>query len=144
MKRCSKCKKKQVLCCFSPDSKAKDRRKYMCKSYHNEAARIRRARDKASMPHYVQKTMLKKKYGITLEEYDHMVEKQHGVCAICASPETAVGVHGHVQRLAVDHDHKTGVIRGLLCANCNQGLGRFIDNPAILAAAIRYLLEGTA
>lgn len=75
---------------------------------------------------------MKCEFGITLDDYNVMVERQRGVCAICQMPENG-------KSLAVDHDHKTGIVRGLLCANCNNGLGRFKDNINVLLAAIHYL-----
>jgi hypothetical protein len=81
-----------------------------------------------------------KKFGITVERYDEMFSEQHGVCAICKQPETDVHpATGQVQRLAVDHDHKTGVVRGLLCAKCNKGIGSFLENESYLLAAVDYL-----
>jgi hypothetical protein len=62
-------------------------------------------------------------------------EAQDGKCAICGVHEA----YAPRKRLAVDHDHRTGAIRGLLCGNCNVGLGQFKDSPELLAAAIRYL-----
>ena len=62
---------------------------------------------------------------------------QDGKCAICGVREA----YAPRKRLAVDHDHRTGAIRGLLCGNCNAGLGQFKDNPELLAAAVRYLQE---
>ena len=88
------------------------------------------------------RSMLKKNYGLTLEEYDQMFEQQQGVCAICHTRETARNQYGP-QHLSVDHDHDTGEIRGLLCDQCNKGIGCFTDSPILLAEAIRYLLEST-
>lgn len=73
-----------------------------------------------------------KMYGLTKQELDTLLA-QHDVCAICqAANWTRKGPQ-------VDHDHVTGQVRGILCSNCNQGLGRFRDDPALLRAAIRYL-----
>lgn len=73
-----------------------------------------------------------KKYGLSLIEYKAMFESQTGRCAICKSAPT-------LKRLSVDHDHKTGAVRGLLCTNCNLGLGNFKDDQEILKAASDYL-----
>jgi len=67
-----------------------------------------------------------------------MLEKQGGVCAVCKRPETARNQYG-IKRLAVDHDHETGKVRGLLCSKCNTGLGALDDNTGRLQACINYL-----
>ena len=65
-------------------------------------------------------------------------EQQNGRCAICGG--TGERVHKGVKSgLYIDHDHDTGKIRGLLCHDCNSGLGHFRDNPALLLKALRYL-----
>lgn len=75
---------------------------------------------------------LKKLYGITREEYAVMLASQGGQCAICRKTN---GAH----RLAVDHCHATGRVRGLLCHGCNHVLGKMKDDPALLRAAAAYL-----
>jgi hypothetical protein len=85
--------------------------------------------------------MLKAKFGITAEFYDALLVAQRGVCAICGKPETEVGNHGEVRPLAVDHDHKTGKVRGLLCNKCNPMLGMANDEEIILIKAAAYLRE---
>ncbi|ERR1700677_3375205 len=83
---------------------------------------------------------LKKTFGISLEQFNMMLEQQNGVCAICKQPETAKnGWNSKTRFLAVDHCHSTGKIRGLLCTQCNQGLGNFRDDAARMKAAIHYL-----
>jgi len=77
---------------------------------------------------------LKRKYGISLADYDERVAEVKGVCEICGG--TDFGKYG---RLCVDHDHETGAIRGLLCQHCNTVLGAAKDNPEILMKAILYL-----
>jgi hypothetical protein len=82
---------------------------------------------------------MRENYGITLDEYEGMLARQGGHCAIC--PSTLPGRSGR-KYLYVDHCHDTGRVRGLLCGNCNDGVGRFRDNPELLRAAIRYLDDG--
>lgn len=81
-------------------------------------------------------------YAITVEQYDEMLERQDGVCAICQAEETRT-VKGTICSLAVDHDHETGRVRGLLCQSCNAALGGFRDSPALLERAAEYLKEGS-
>lgn len=72
-------------------------------------------------------------YGISPERYDQMLAEQNGVCALC------LGVGNSGRRLSVDHCHKTGKIRGLLCNLCNMFLGGCKDDVAILREAIKYI-----
>jgi ribosomal protein L24E len=76
---------------------------------------------------------LKRNFGITQEDYDSMLSVVPG-CAICGELPVPGG-----QRLAVDHDHETNRVRGLLCHKCNKGLGLFKDNPKLLLSAVEYL-----
>ena len=81
-----------------------------------------------------------KKFGLSVEEYESMSESQGHRCRICNEPETDVHHStGSSQRLAVDHCHNTGQVRGLLCAKCNKGLGLFNDNQQLLLSAVKYL-----
>ena len=81
-----------------------------------------------------------RKFGITVDDYDRMLIEQSGVCAICKSPEV-VRHHstGEIQPLAVDHDHESGQVRGLLCTRCNKGIGLLRHNEAYLRAAADYV-----
>lgn len=77
-----------------------------------------------------------RKYGISSEDYEAIVYAQNGRCAICGEiPESGKGKRG----LHIDHDHKTGRFRALLCANCNQALGKVKENIDILWRMIIYL-----
>jgi len=83
---------------------------------------------------------LKKRFGINLQQFLEMEEKQKGVCAICGNPEEDIDSRtNRVRDLAVDHNHKTGQIRALLCRGCNQGLGNFQEDLSRLEAAVSYL-----
>lgn len=80
----------------------------------------------------------RKQYGLTTEQVASMLHAQGGKCAICT---TAIEMDNRGKRVssAVDHCHATGKVRGMLCMHCNQGLGKFYDNPDLLRAAIQYL-----
>lgn len=88
--------------------------------------------------HSARKWDIKHNYGITLEQYDNILEKQNGVCAICKCPET-YKLNEIVRRLSVDHDHETGKVRGLLCVKCNSILGMVQDSKILLSETIIYL-----
>lgn len=79
---------------------------------------------------------LKRKYGITLQDYERMLDEQGGCCAICRRPPREGAT------LHVDHEHDTERVRGLLCFTCNNALGDFEDDPAALRAALSYLARG--
>jgi hypothetical protein len=81
--------------------------------------------------------LLEKRYGITLEQYDEMVAAQGGRCAICN--KLPKGTSHTSRRLAVDHDHATGTVRGLLCSPCNTTIGMIEDSPGLLDRMRRYL-----
>lgn len=81
---------------------------------------------------------LKRNYKLSPKDYDDLLAKQNHVCAICLKPETGTNQFG-LKRLAVDHDHSTQKIRGLLCGFCNMGLGMFRDNSQSLLNAATYL-----
>ena len=110
-------------------SSSEDYKQYM-REWHRKA--------RAANPEYYLDQDLRKKYGVTYEWYQQTLSRQNNVCAICKQPETAV-IRGKVIAMPVDHDHKTGKARGLLCTKCNQGLGLFRDNKDILQVAIQYL-----
>jgi hypothetical protein len=76
--------------------------------------------------------MLREKYGLTPADYDAMVAAQHGACGICGQPETARGRGGFPGRLAVDHHHRTGAVRQLLCHRCNLVTWAMEESPGLL------------
>ena len=91
------------------------------------------------------------KRGLTPDEYDSLHATQNGRCPICTRPESVLGSHGKVKRLAVDHDsthpdaeaedrrRRKAAVRGLLCTRCNRGLGLFRHDPDGLERAAAYL-----
>lgn len=112
---------------------------------HREAMRLARQRDPEKFlargradyqkhRHRARNVQLKVKFGLTLAEYEIMRHEQGDKCAICATDKAGGRGDWHV-----DHCHETDKIRGLLCHNCNVGLGNFKDNISFLQAAIKYL-----
>ena len=97
----------------------------------------RRKKDPVKYRTYFRNRHLITKYGITQEWYDQTAEAQGGLCAICGS-DPDITTHG-ITRFAIDHCHKTGKVRGLLCNNCNVGIGLFADNPGMMRKAAGYL-----
>lgn len=95
---------------------------------YREEYRNRPERKRAMRDLYYRRT-----FGITADDVDALIEKQGGVCTICGrTPERLASWH-------VDHCHETGVVRGILCIDCNQGIGKFHEDPERLRAAADYL-----
>lgn len=112
-------------------------------TYYQRNAEVIRAKARARYQRYkatgfAREQDLRAKFGISLAEYDDMFAAQKGRCAICGKPETAKR-NGVVKRLAVDHDHNTGQIRGLLCGRCNPMIGYAQDDPEVLTLGAMYL-----
>ncbi len=83
---------------------------------------------------------IKVKFNMTPGDYKNMLNTQNNKCAVCG--ETAMSqesAHGAKGKLDIDHCHKTGQVRGLLCKRCNKGLGAFKDAPELLEAALNYI-----
>lgn len=97
----------------------------------------REAHGRCENPQTLRCRQLLQKYGITVEDYDRMLEEQGGRCAVCGRTEPG----GRSKLFFPVHDHRTGSVRGLLCQPCNSGLGLFGDNVDVLVSAIAYLLQ---
>ena len=104
----------------------------------NNYQRVREIKSKwkKNNPNKIRNEKLQYKYGITNEIYDKMFNLQNGCCKICSKSQSEFK-----KKLAVDHCHITGKIRGLLCDKCNKGLGHFDDSTEILEKAKNYLLD---
>lgn len=104
----------------------------LCREWHRTYARewARANTDKRRL------TQLKNRYGLSGSDFDAMREAQGGLCSICQGDPGPKGLY-------VDHDHKSGAVRGLLCHHCNAGLGHYGDDPDRLMAAAAYLLQFT-
>lgn len=165
MKRCPRCGETKPLDNFGKDSRAHDGKRTYCKlcsneyhknyrvsnpertkqfdfrHYHNRREKVLaynkqyRKDNKEKLKDYLKKYNQEygiKQYGITPEEYQEMLERQGGVCAVC-------GGLSNRKRLFIDHDHKTGRVRGLLCHKCNSGLGLLRDSLEIVYKLASYL-----
>lgn len=141
-KFCSKCSTDKSPDEFGVESRRPDGLCLYCKLCQNaytrnyrkthEQYRVKQGRRKNR---HKRKHTLKYLYKITPQDYEKMFANQGGCCAICCTDRPG-GRHG---QLHVDHDHVTGIVRGLLCNRCNIGLGRFGDNLAGLMQAVNYL-----
>jgi hypothetical protein len=81
-------------------------------------------------------------YGLTPKQHIELIKSCDNKCQICGNkPEDIPTLPSNHKHLCVDHDHSTGVVRGLLCHHCNTGLGQFKDNPEFLKNAVKYLIE---
>lgn len=117
----------------NPEAKARTQRA-------NPEARRDASRNWAQANPDKRRAALVRRYGITVEQYNVMYEAQAGRCAVCGGTDSG---DPRFNTLHIDHDHKTGAVRGLLCSRCNRGMGSFSDDPDRLLAAAAYLLRNT-
>lgn len=110
-------------------------RRYECRSCSSR----RTQQGRIARPEVWRNAFLRRTYNISGAEYATLFVRQRGLCAICRKPERVLNAQGEPRHLHVDHDHKTGKVRSLLCSNCNTGLGSFGDDPLLLERAIAYL-----
>jgi hypothetical protein len=123
VKRCNRCNRSKPLDAFAMQRNSPDGRRYSCKECYNKGTREQYRADPSSH----MRRFVRRKYGITLEEYQAFLARP---CAICGRPSECL-----------DHDHSTGANRAGLCQPCNQMLGNGRDNPDTLIAGAAYLLE---
>jgi hypothetical protein len=130
MKTCNKCGCRLPLSAFCHDRCIKGSGlRSICRECSNTAGRNYRTVHRSS----VRNSKLKKLYGITANDYSALLIQQKSVCAICKE-QCKTGRY-----LAVDHDHKTGKVRGLLCVRCNNAIGFLKDSITLLRNAADYL-----
>lgn len=125
MKYCPRCAEIKDVGEFGKNQANKPGLTDYCKPCHNRVMREQRIGRNGSTRNF----HLVRRYGVTEAEVDAMIERQGGRCLICR-----VGAAEHV-----DHDHRTGAVRGVLCFNCNGGLGQFKDRKDTMARAINHL-----
>ena len=153
-KKCTGCKQRLPISAFGVQKSYPDGLSYRCKNCIREYSKSRStepdviSKRRAAVAKYrsrnpdsdVNKTLLNK-YGITLDEYNELFEQQQGLCALCKKPETTRrNKKGDgPERLAVDHCHDTGLVRGLLCFKCNTAIGALGDTQEAALRAMKYL-----
>lgn len=110
------------------------------KKHHNQLTKQYYLKHKSKLLKDGFRQALKRNFNLSINDYNTMMQEQKGVCAICKRTETLKKTNGiSVRRLSVDHDHKTGKVRGLLCNRCNVILGKIEDNTILLNTMIKYL-----
>jgi hypothetical protein len=122
---CPDCETFQSLACFPLNRSGKDGYGSYCKPCHNARTRANIKKNHGNTRNY----HLKGRYGLSPEDYERILLTQDGLCAGCRK----------VPPHHVDHDHKTGRVRGLLCFNCNQALGNVRDDVYVMRGLIGYL-----
>lgn len=125
---CSCCQTTKELEYFGEDKQTKTGKRRYCLECESEKSKEQYTKHRSR----VRNAILKYRFGIELPDYNRIFESQSGVCKICGGPPQR-------RYLSVDHHHVTGKVRGLLCQNCNAGIGMFKENPVLLQAAITYL-----
>ncbi len=155
-KPCSHCKGVLPVAAFNRDTRASTGLSAKCRpcskaannawrALHPDANREWKAKNRtrlrkykreyhAAHPDQHRRRQLRAKFDLTPEQYAEMLLAQGGVCAICKGPEPREGY-----ALAVDHDHATGEVRGILCSHCNRAVGWLADQPERVRAAAVYL-----
>lgn len=168
-KICSQCKQEKSINKFYKRTLSKDGLSSSCKPCHNDidkrslrkrlkldpTLQLRKnkwardlyvknpekfkARSKNRTWEQIRNVTLKYKFGISLDVYLNMLEAQNGVCLICGNSQPQLENKKYNSLLCVDHNHKTGKIRGLLCRNCNAAIGLLKDSSILLESAYKYL-----
>ena len=147
MKRCFRCTKSKPIADFGRHKGRPDGLQAECKVCGKKRAAADRSerRKDPKYAEYMRWYFMRVNYGITREQYEQLLAEQEGKCRICAIPDSSARRPGKTVAgldpfgLCVDHDHKTGIIRGLLCNACNRGLGLFKDSTETLNRAHQYL-----
>lgn len=133
-KECRICKIYKYKEEFHKDRNSPDGICYYCKNCANSKARLWHKENKHLVKDARRNSWIKTRHGISLQEYTERLATQNYECAICGVKLSTSGYFTHL-----DHDHKTGRLRGFLCTNCNRGLGHFKDSVIFLTKACEYL-----
>ena len=138
-RRCYHCKENKFLTEFYPNKGNSSGFRYECKPCSYKLRR-KELLSKPDYKSYIRNNNMKRKFGMTIEDYNKRLILQNYSCKICRS----INTYSKHNVFHIDHNHQTGKVRGLLCNNCNLALGNFQDNIEILKAAIKYLEENNS
>jgi hypothetical protein len=138
-KVCCVCDTRKPFSDFYNYKNKNDGKSYRCKCCDNLARDKWRENNPESAYRSMRGRNLRHQYGIGITEYEELLEKQGGCCAICGATENSTAGSRKEWNFSVDHDHTTGEIRGLLCNNCNRGLGLLGDTYESVQKAAEYL-----
>lgn len=140
MKTCTVCKETKEITDYYKYAANKDGISYRCKECDDKARQQWSEKNPERAKESQRKRNLKHKYGLTIEDYDRILEDQGNSCAICHKKDYEVsGDRFSKIKFAVDHNHTTGKVRGILCNQCNRALGMFSDSEEVLRSALKYL-----
>lgn len=117
---------------------------HACRNKHTRLLIQKRRRESDEQKEYERAGKLRTKYGTTPEVRQEMFDAAGGKCEICGLELVYQSSRTGKNKACLDHDHATGAIRGILCSNCNMGIGYFKDDPERLASAISYLHKASA
>lgn len=139
MKTCTVCKQDLDYLNYHKSKATKDGYGYRCKECDKKARSKYREENEERFAEVNRRKLLKYRYGITLEDYYTLLNKQGGCCALCKTKQNGVSGKRRDWNWSVDHCHKTGKVRGLLCNQCNRGLGMLGDDVESIQKALDYL-----
>lgn len=146
-RRCTICKEVKPCAEYYSDRRTKDRCTAKCKicfrKYHNTWKNKNREKMRAHYSRmYFERGHRFARYGVTKEWYNLQLFLQDNRCAICRREETHI-TKGRLKSLAIDHNADTGKVRGLLCAECNTGIGKLRHSVEIMNSAVEYIRKHT-
>lgn len=136
--RCTDCKEDKAASEFNKNRSTKSGYQWICR----KCQKVRHLDYAARNPRQFRAGYYRRKYQMTEQDVHSMLQAQDNKCLICTNQlalEPGNGLRKKQYQYDIDHDHRTGKVRGILCHNCNVGLGRFKDDPNLLTRAAEYL-----
>jgi len=138
-KECCVCNIRKPFSEFYNYKNKSDGKNYRCKSCDNSARLKHKLKNPEHTHRKTRNRNLLSRFGITIEEYEEMFKQQGSKCAICGTKENQLTGHNAGYSFSVDHCHDTGKVRGILCSNCNRGIGLLGDKASSVYKAFKYL-----